>query len=120
MTSIILKNNKGFSWYTEENIFIKGSFFDSDNNYYEKEIQPSYYDIYIQKIKERIKPFFPYKIIKRYLIKNDWLNSEFITKQMIISMKKNNLPIHSKITAYNDLNIQWYLYFCQGLIKNKH
>ena len=43
MALIILKNNKGFSWYTAENIFIKGSFFDSDNNYYEKENTVSYF-----------------------------------------------------------------------------
>ena len=32
-----LKQNKGFSWFKEKNIFIKGYYFDNEGNYYEKE-----------------------------------------------------------------------------------
>jgi asparagine synthase (glutamine-hydrolysing) len=34
---ITLKNNKGFSWYNNESVFLKGSFFDDKNRFYEKE-----------------------------------------------------------------------------------
>jgi asparagine synthase (glutamine-hydrolysing) len=34
---ISLKNNSGFSWYKNESIFIKGYFFDSNNNFYQEE-----------------------------------------------------------------------------------
>ena len=32
-----LKNNLGFSWYQNERVFIKGYFFDNQNNFFEKE-----------------------------------------------------------------------------------
>ncbi|WP_456378513.1 asparagine synthase-related protein [Lutibacter sp.] len=99
------------------NNVLKNYYFKKYNLNFHKELQPSLYNLYIQTIKNKIKPFLPYFITKKFLIKNDWLNSEFITKQMVISMKKNNLPVHTKIKAYNELNIQWYLYFCKGLIK---
>lgn len=99
-----------------DNVLKKHYFKKYNLNFY-RELQPSLYNLYIQTIKNKIKPFLPYFITKKFLIKNDWLNSELITKQMATSIKKNNLPIHTKIRTYNELNIQWYLYFCKGLIK---
>jgi len=58
MSTIILKNNKGFQWHSNENIFIKGCFFDSENNYYEKENLISFFkkinneEQFIERIKE--------------------------------------------------------------------
>lgn len=105
----------------------KGKFLYDDiliNNYFEtfslnfnKELQPSLKKIYIQKFKNKLKPFVPNFILKKFLQKNDWLNSEMITMEMKNSLKKNNLTYNSKITTYNEINIQWYLYFCKGLIK---
>ena len=37
MANTTLKNNKGFKWYSNKTLFIKGCFFDFENNYYEKE-----------------------------------------------------------------------------------
>lgn len=34
---ISLKNNSGFSWYKNKSVFIKGYFFDRNNNFYQKE-----------------------------------------------------------------------------------
>ena len=34
---IHLKNNKGFQWFSKNNIFFKGYFFDEHDNFYEKE-----------------------------------------------------------------------------------
>jgi len=43
MTEIKLIQNKGFRWFTNETIFVKGCFFDSDNNFYEKENMLNYF-----------------------------------------------------------------------------
>lgn len=34
---VTIRNNKGFSWYSNENLFVKGYIFDTKNNFYEKE-----------------------------------------------------------------------------------
>ena len=50
-------NNKGFKWYSLNNIFVKGSFFDNKNNYYEKENLLNYFDncFGISDFEDRIK-----------------------------------------------------------------
>lgn len=96
---------------------LKNNYFNNYDVNFEKEIQPSLYNLYIQKIKNKIKPFFPYFIKSHFLRKNDWLNYEYITKEMAESMRINNLSYTSKVKTYNELNIQWYLYFVKGLIK---
>ena len=84
---------------------------------FDKELQPTLSQIYSQKIKEIIKLIIPKFIIKSFLRKNDWLNSQTITDEMIKSLKKNNLHYNANIKTFNDVNIQWYLYFCKNLIK---
>ncbi len=98
---------------------LKNHYFKIFNVNFEKEIQPNLRKIHIQKIKNNIKPLFPHSIIKKMMAKNEWANFEEITRQMEASMKKNNLPYHSKIKVYNEINIQWYLYFAMDLIKQK-
>lgn len=98
---------------------LKNHYFEMFNVNFEKEIQPSLYNLNVQKIKERIKPFLPYFILKKFLIKNDWVNYNYVTSQMVKSMNENDLKYHSKVRVYNEFNIQWYLYFSMGLIKSK-
>lgn len=99
---------------------LKNHYFEMFNVNFEKEIQPSLYNLNVQKVKEKIKPFLPYFILKKYLIKNDWLNYNYVTSQMMESMNRNNLKYHTKVRVYNEFNIQWYLYFSMGLIKRKN
>ena len=96
---------------------LKNHFFKSFNLNFEKEIQSSLFSVSVQKIKNRIKPILPFVFRKQFLIKNDWKNYEAITNQMLFSIKKNNLPVDSKIKKYNEIIIRWYLLFIKGLIK---
>ncbi len=96
---------------------LKNIYFKPFDLNFETEIQPSLYNLYIQKIKNKIKPLFPNLIKKRLLKKKDRLNSDLSTKLMIKSFKDNNLPYQSKIKSYNSIILQWYLYFLKGLIK---
>jgi asparagine synthase (glutamine-hydrolysing) len=84
---------------------------------YDKELQPTLPQIYAQKIKQLIKIIVPKFIINQFLRKNDWLNSQAITDEMVNSFKNNNIRFYSNINVFNELNIQWYLYFCKDLIK---
>ena len=96
---------------------LKNHYFNSYNLNFEKEIQPSLFSVFIQKIKNRIKPSLPFVFRKQFLTKNDWKNYKSITDQMLFSMRKNNLPANSKIKKYNEIIIRWYLLFVKGLIK---
>ena len=96
---------------------LKNHYFEMFNVNYKKEIQPTKLQIFSQKIKKKIKPFFPFIIKKQFLIKNDWLNSVKLTNEMEKSLMKNNLKYNSKIKMFNELNIQWYYYFSIGKIK---
>lgn len=84
---------------------------------FEKEIQPSQFLIYFQKIKNYIKPVLPYFLRKKQLIKNDWKNYKEITDRMLAFAEKNQLPINKKINKYNEIIIQWYLLYVNELIK---
>jgi len=84
---------------------------------FEKEIQSSLLTIYLQKLKNRIKPLVPGFFRKQVLSKNDWKNYKDITDEMILSVKKNNLPKGSKIKKYNEIIIRWYILYLKGLIK---
>lgn len=95
---------------------LKNHYFEMFNVNYIKEIQPTKYQIYSQKIKEIIKPYFPFFIKKHFLLKNDWLNSIKMTNEMEKSLLKNDIKLDSKIKAPNELNIQWYYYFSKGKI----
>jgi len=58
MSNIFLQKNKGYSWFTDDFIHIKGCFFDKENNFYEKETLILFFkgvrtkDIFAEKIKE--------------------------------------------------------------------
>ena len=70
MIKIELKNNKGFSWYSKNNISVKGYFFDKNNKYYEKENLPVFFenitseDDFVVKIKETNGIFSVVVIVK--------------------------------------------------------
>jgi len=96
---------------------LTNQYFKPFNVNFETEIQPSFSDVFIQKIKNKVKPLLPHFIRKHYLKKNDWQNYEYITNEMILSMKKNNLLYNSRVKNYNEIIVQWYLFFVKGLIK---
>jgi asparagine synthase (glutamine-hydrolysing) len=58
MTKINLFENRGFHWYNNDTIFVKGYFFDKDNNLFEKEEMMQFFsdnlspDYFFKKIKE--------------------------------------------------------------------
>lgn len=96
---------------------LKDSYFKPFNILFENELQPSKKRIYLQKIKNKIKPILPNLLIERLLQKNDWNNYKPITEQMRLSLKKNNIYSEKKIFNYNEIINQWYLSFCKNKIK---
>lgn len=82
-----------------------------------KEIQPSLLIVKVQNIKNAIKPFLPYFIIKRKNIENDWLNAQKMTDELEKNLEKNNLSFNKRKKHFNDVNKQWYIYYCKKLIR---
>lgn len=99
------------------NDILKNYYFEQYGVKFEKELQPTIPQLYSQKIKQLIKLIVPNFIINHFLRKNDWLNSQTITDEMVNSLKNNDIQFYSNIKVFNELNIQWYLYFCKDLIK---
>ena len=85
--------------------------------YFNQELQPTSNKIAIQKIKNKVKPFFPIFIKQKVLRKNDWNNYEPITNQLLLEMKQNGLKVHRKFNDYNEIIAQWYIYLCQNKLK---
>ncbi|MGB0880549.1 MAG: DUF7411 family protein [Polaribacter sp.] len=92
-------------------------YFKPYNIYFENELSSSKKSIYLQKIKDVIKSFFPIFIKQKILQKNDWNNYKPITQQMITSLNKNTLKVKKKSKNYNEIIAQWYLYFSKEMIK---
>ncbi len=91
-------------------------YFKPYNLNFEKEIQASLYSVFVQKIKNRLRPLLPAFIINKFLLKNDWKNYREITNQMLILLKKNKTS-GFKIKKYNEIIIRWYLMYIKDLIK---
>lgn len=98
---------------------LQNDYFKEYNVHFNEELNPNINDIHFQKVKEKIKPYLPYSIRKKYLIKNDWMNLNYTSKKIEISFIKNHIKYKSKIHSFNEMNIQWYFNHCIGKIKNK-
>lgn len=92
-------------------------YFKPFNVNFENEIQPTSKKIQSQKIKDKIKPILPTFIKQKFLQKNDWNNYEPITNQMLQQMKNKGLKVEISAKNYNEIIIQWYLYFSKNNIK---
>lgn len=97
---------------------LKNIYFAPHGLNFDLELQVTKKEIFIQQIKNKVKLFLPYSFNKKLLRKRDSLNSFFATNQMIKVLEKNDLQYKTKIKSYNEIIIQWYLYFSEGLLKN--
>lgn len=92
-------------------------YFKKYNVYFEKELQPSKRAIYIQKIKEKIKPFLPIFIRKYLLQKNDWVHYKPITNQMLNFINSKGVKVKKMSKSYNEIITQWYIYYSKDKLK---
>ncbi|NJB81969.1 asparagine synthase C-terminal domain-containing protein [Wenyingzhuangia aestuarii] len=111
---IPFKYKKGKMLYDD---VLKHSYFDAYGVNFNEELQPTVLKIQLQNIKNKVKKRVPYFMYKNKLVKNDVLNYEEVAAQMKKSMLKNGIKPKTKIKEYNEIIVQWYCLFCQGLIK---
>ncbi len=95
---------------------LKSLFAEYDINY-NSEMHPSIFNLKKLKAKNTLKNITPNKLITNRLKKNDWLNAKKITEELEECLKDNQLPYNQNYKSFNEINIQWYLYYCQNLIK---
>lgn len=86
---------------------------------FKSEIHLNNHGYKLQMLKDGIKRFLPHYFVKNRLIKNDWLNANLISQEMIDSLERNNLFYNSKFEDFNEINIHWYLHFCMNNIKDE-
>ncbi len=96
---------------------IISDFFKNFDLNFETEMQPLLLTVKIQNIKNALKPFLPYVVTKKKMQKNDWLNAEKMVHDLEESLKQNNLKYNDKIRYHNDINKEWYLYYCKNQIE---
>ncbi|WP_299062107.1 asparagine synthetase B family protein [uncultured Polaribacter sp.] len=87
------------------------NYFKPYNVCFKTEIQPSEKIIYIQKIKDKIKPILPTYVKQKILEKNDWHYYKAITNQMLNWLKLKGVKVQRLSKNYNEVITQWYLYF---------
>lgn len=93
------------------------NYFKKQNVYFETELQPSKKIILLQNIKDKIKTFLPNFIKTKFLKKNDWINYHLITSKMVKDLNVNNLNLDKPVNNYNQIIIQWYLFFSKNKIQ---
>jgi asparagine synthase (glutamine-hydrolysing) len=109
-----LKENKNLYKY-----MLKEKVFGDMGLNFEQELQHGKFTIKLQKIKNKIKPYFPYFILNRFLYRNDWKFYKEITDEMQIWMKKRNIPYQRKVKLYSAIIVQWYIAFIKDYYKSE-
>ncbi len=92
------------------NHVLKENYFIPMGIYFEQELQPTPTEVHIQIWKEKLKNHLPYLIRKRFINKNDIMNYQLFTRDMIREMKSVDYSGHN----YNSIVAQWYVYKLQN------
>lgn len=101
----------GKSFYNE--VLIE-TYFKPFNVSFKNELEPSKNLIKIQKIKDKIRPYLPSKFKEKLLIKNDWDNYEAFTNYLKGDILNNKLTLKRRYKTYNEILVQWYIYYCKN------
>jgi asparagine synthase (glutamine-hydrolysing) len=91
------------------NDVLKNDFFEPYYLNFSKELQSSYFNHFLQKQKNKLKPYLPHKIKTNLLIKNDTNNYHEITNIMINDLIKNGVKVDLSGRNYNSIIVQWYI-----------
>jgi asparagine synthase (glutamine-hydrolysing) len=97
------------------NDILINEYFKPYNVYFNDTLQPKHQSVFIQQIKNQIKPYLPVFINENLIKRQDWNNYESITKQMLLSMQKKGASVKRSYNNYNEIITQWYIY----IVKNK-
>jgi len=73
-----------------------------------KELTPGPGTLFLQRLKELVKPFLPRLIQFRYMLKNDWACYHKFTRPML---EEIDIPLRRKLpyNGFNSVLINWYL-----------
>jgi len=87
-------------------------FFAPLNVYFQKEeIEVSWLKIKIQKIKSKIRDFFPWKYILQRMKIHDWMYYDAFTLEMENRMEKKGYKRLTHFRSYNAIICRWYMDF---------
>jgi len=93
---------------------LKEHYFEPYNVNFETEIQSSPVKLFLQRLKNKIKPYLPSSVKKKFLIKNDWMNYYEITNVMIDDMKSKGIELNKDVKSFNSIIIEWYLEYIKN------
>lgn len=76
---------------------------------FKKELQASYLDLTIQKIKKLIRPYIPATYKQKLLKKNDWTLYDDITTQFLPELDEMGIKVKHNNKSYINRILHWYL-----------
>ncbi|AUC15742.1 hypothetical protein BTO06_11535 [Tenacibaculum sp. SZ-18] len=92
------------------------NYFKPLNIHFKNDYKPDASHLKINQIKTFIKNLVPKRVLSKRLEKSDWNNYLLITNELKEELLKKNLPFEIPTKAYNQVVVQWYLYFCKNQI----
>ncbi|WP_299711851.1 asparagine synthase C-terminal domain-containing protein [uncultured Tenacibaculum sp.] len=98
-----------------DDVFIS-NYFKPLNVYFSNDYKPDSKHLKENKLKSVVKNLIPKKVLTKQLEKSDWNNYLLITNELKEELLKKNLPFKNPTKAYNQIVVQWYLYFCKNKI----
>lgn len=107
------------SYKLEKKLFddvLVSDYFKPLNIYFDTDYKPDARHLKENKLKTFIKNLVPKNVLLKRLEKPDWNNYQLITNELKKELVKQNLPFDIPTKAYNQIVVQWYLYFCKNKI----
>lgn len=85
-------------------------FFKELNIYFNnEEIKTSYAQVLFQKFKDKIRYFFPWNIVLKQMIKNDWINYSTLTQEMEQYINHKTDKKFKRFKSFNAIICKWYI-----------
>ena len=97
---------------------LQDTYFDQYRLNFDKELTPGPGTLFIQHLKDFLKPFLPGSIRHKYILRNDWACYEKFTRPMLAEITpsyRKGLPFNS----FNSIIINWYLQKVKESLQNK-
>lgn len=102
-----------------DTILIK-KYFEPLKIHFSTELQPSKKQLLLQRVKNCIKLFFPFKLTHYLLKKSDWKNYYEATLPLLNKMKDNNHKFKFRGKSFNEILIEYYVYSFKRKVKKIH
>ncbi len=94
-----------------DNVLETRFFLPQNISFSKEEISYSRFQIYLQKLKDQLRYFFPWKMVLKRINAADWPNYQLLTKEMKQELERESGEEFKDFKNYNAVIAKWYLLF---------